>query len=910
MSKINWIFILLIVASATSFAQNRTETIRKADILYENYKFYEAIEYYELAIEEGRYIKEIAYKLASLYKNLDAPQQAEKWYKEVLKFKTKDYVLAKFEYALVLKQLGKYEKSISNFEEFIKFYHGNDKSEMIKIVDRHIKGCDRAMMSENDPSFEVINLAKANSSYTDLSPYIFHDTLYFSNIRTDTTLIYEHKEGVKVQMNLQKVGFDLIEDTIIGTVTNYGPKRATGDKSHYGGAVFAEEGKMMFLTKCITNKNFENHCDIYGSKFIKNEWSTPIKLGPTVNSNSGLTSSTHPCIAPHRRKGKNVLYFSSNQNGGLGGYDLWTVDVDNNFVCSRAKNLGKKINSVGDEITPSYSEEFNTLFFSSNGLIGFGGFDIFRAKKEGRRFKNPSALEGPFNTSTDEFFFRNYGPNKYILISNRQGAKKYHRQYVLDDMFIIRKKTVRKYLLAKVFLKDSIQTEIDGVKIKIVSIDGSRTVSSKNITRVFTGTEYTISTDLPGFINDSKTVKVEAKSSDTLLVKLLVNKIDRKKEIRLSNIYFAYKSDILKESSKKELNLLYTILINNPDIKIEIGAHTDSKGSARYNIDLSQKRAQSVVNYLISKNIANTRIFAKGYGESIPIAPNNNPNGSDNPEGRQLNRRIGFKVVGILPIESQMKNPTTAAKGIIPKKYTVPVKIGTAKMSEKTIELAPNPNRILSKHDTLSSTPKSNNSDHSHIQTNIDNTIILADAEDNDQNSSQANVSISDALDTSIIKNKGKEIKQPIAQRFTCATTLEISAIQVMTKEQTRVSFKVRVIDAFTGNLISESEEFILKPNDKVSATLTRIFEKEVDFKLKKGSYFIFPVMTKGSLEYIPTFFIENSFKKGAIVMHKSTYTSDENNPPKYKFKIKEKKKNTDIDYGPFLKIAGRALIE
>jgi outer membrane protein OmpA-like peptidoglycan-associated protein len=899
------------VTSATAFAQNRTETLRKADILYENYKFYEAIEYYELAIEEGSYMKEIVYKLASLYKKLDAPQQAEKWYEEVLKFKTKDYVLAKFEYALVLKQLGKYEKSISNFEEFIKFYRGDDKSEMIKVVDRHIKGCDRAMMSENDSSFEVIkiNLSKANSSYTDLSPYFFHDTLYFSNIRTDTALIYEYKEGIKVQMNLQKVGFDLIEDTIIGTVTNYGPKRPTGDKSQFGGAVFAEEGKMMFLTKCITNKKFENHCDIFGSKFIENEWSIPVKLGPTVNSETGISSSTHPCIAPHRKKGRNILYFSSNQTGGIGGYDLWTVDVDKNFVCSRAKNLGKKINSVGDEITPSFSEELNTLFFSSNGLIGFGGFDIFRVKKEGRKFKNPSAMEGPFNTSTDEFFFRNYGPNKYIFISNRQGAKKYHGQYVLDDMFIVRKKTSKKYLLAKVFLKDSILTEIDDIKIQMVSIDGSRTVSSKKNTRVFAGKEYTLSTDLPGFINDSKTILVEAKSADTLLVKLVINKIDRKKEIQLSNIYFAYKSDILKESSKIELNLLYTILINNPYIKIEIRAHTDSKGSALYNINLSQKRAQSVVNYLISKNIANTRIIAKGYGESTPIAPNHNPDGSDNPEGRQLNRRIGFKVVGLVPIESQIKNPITTSQSITPKRYAVPVKIDTAKTPEKTVELAQNSNPILSKPDTLSSTPKTYDSDHSQIKINIDSTAILADAEsssieESDQDSSQANNFISDP---SIIKNKGIWIIQPTAQRITCASMIEISSMQVMAKEKTGVSFKVRVVNASNGKLISESEEFILKPNKKVSATLTKLMEIEVDFKLKKGSYFIFPVMTIGSLAHIPMFFMENSFKKGAVVLHQSTYTSDNKNPAKYKFSIK---KNTGTNYGPFLKITGQILLD
>jgi OOP family OmpA-OmpF porin len=994
MGKTNNIIILLMVISISAFGQFRPETLRRADKLLENHKFYEAIEHYKQAFIEAPYLQEIAYKIASLYKKNNATEQAKKWYEEVLKFKTQDYVLAKFEYAIVLKRLGKYEKAISTFEEFIKYYNGDDKADISKVVDRQIKGCDRAMMSENDTSFEVINLSEINSSYTDISPLIFQDSLYFSSIKTDTPLTYLDDIGIKVQMNLQKVGFDSVEDTLKGEAKTYGPERLLGDNSHYGGAVFTAGGQIMLFTKCTTDEGFKNHCDIYGAKKLQsNKWSEPIKLGPTVNDEFGFASSTHPCIAPHRKKNKNVLYFSSNKTGGQGGYDLWTVDIDHNFVCSRAKNLGRKINSPGDEITPSYSENQQTFYFSSNGQIGFGGFDVFRVKKEGQRFKTPSALEGPFNTSSDDFFFQNYEKDKYVIASNREGAKKYHNQYVLDDIFIIKKIQSKKYLIARVFLKDSLLTEVDSAQIQMVSIDTSRFINNSELARVFTEQDYTLSTNIDGFINDSKTVSISEASRDTIIVNLSVSKVQKEQEIQLKNIYFAFNSDSLTDSSKIEINLLHTILINNPQFKIEIGAHTDDVGKDEANKELSQRRAESVVKYLISKDISKKRLIAAGYGESTPIAPNKNSDGSDSNEGRRLNRRIVFKIIGIVEDEkkeiTKIPPPTNIPKNIFKVyigKYlnkldsSIFSKIGKVNFTLDKDSLykhfignySTNDSAVAAKqqiaslgyedayviqeggveireikHETSESTTTTDRILVTTIgadSTAIDSTVIIKDStmnhspEDSLQIEHEISVDsiaidsvltspsteieeaeeevmkkifISQPIDGSPVKNKVSWLKRPSAQRISCSSSIRIDYLTIMAKEKVGITFKIRVVKASNGKLISETEEFTLAANKKVSASLMKLFQVKTNIELEEGSYFIFPIVTKGSLAFMPRFTKENSFEEGKVIIHKAMYTSyDNSTPTKYKFKTKEEKKNTYINYGPFLKISLELLPE
>jgi len=908
MLKFKYILILLTLSSVTLFGQYRSETLQKADVLYQNHKIYEAIDYYILAIEEAPYMQELFYKVASSYKSLGAAVDAKKWYEEVLKFKKQDYPLAKYEYALVLKSLGEYFNAIEQFEQFIKLYRGDDKSVMSKIVEKQIKGCDRALLSEEDNSFEVVNLTGVNSYYTDLSPYIFEDTLYFSGIKTDTPLIYLDDIGIKVQIDLLKIGFDVKEDTAKGPVLKYGPTRLGTDKPHNTSAVYSDDGKQMFFVKCTSNLKFENRCDIYGANKKDNKWEPALKLGPTVNDVLALTSSTHPCITTNKGKKRNTLYFSSNRLGGQGGYDLWTVEIDKDLLCGIAKNLGRRINSIGDEITPSYDEASTTLYYSSNGHIGFGGFDIFKVKKKGSRFGKTNTLENPFNTSFDEFYFQKFGDDKYIFASNRIGAKKYFANYVLDDLFIIRKIEKKKYLIVSV--EEENGKQVEGSKVEVISSDKNLSIEPNIPIRVYRGTEYKLSSNLEGFINDSYNITIEEESNDTIHVKLVVKQLVQEQEIQLKNIYFDYTSAVLKDTSKLEVDLLYNILVNNPRLIIELGAHTDSKGADRYNLNLSQRRAQSVVNYLAEKGIPKKRLIAKGYGETKPIAPNNNPDGSDNPKNRQLNRRIVFKIIGLLPLidpsldsdsasidslgSSTFDNliPFTGTDTIINGEQTTTYKIPSPGLQKCIVDSTTSALKALS--DTI----------HNTAVDKTDSTNIAEQKTKITAIPSWKKVYVTVPIDASPVKDRVRWIKKAGAQRITSKVAIRIDSITLMYKEKLGLNFKIRVVKASSGKLIAESEEFSVKANKRVSPRLMKLHTVSLDFKLKKGSYFIFPVITNGFVAFLPRYTHENSFDNGNVIVHKAMFTNNYvGKPIKYKFKTKDEKNNDFGNYGPFLKI-------
>lgn len=907
MLKNRIVSLLLIFTAFTAVGQYRSENLRKADVLINNHKTYEAVEYYLKAHEEAPYMQEIVYKIASIYKNNLALAEAEKWYKKVLTYNQQEYPMARYEYASVLKNLGKYELAVKEFERFIKLYRQDDKSDISTLVKNQITGCERAEMAEQDDSYEVINLKKANSIYTDLAPFVHEDKLYYSSIKTDTPLVYLDDLGIKVQMNLYQADIDHLEDTITSAIKPFGPKRDGNDKAHYSSAVISKDGQRIFFTKCETDNDFVNHCDIYGSKKEGKTWSEPVKLGPSVNDETGNSSSNHPYLAPHRKKNKETLYFSSNKIGGQGGYDIWSVEVDDKFTCGKAKNLGRKINTSGNEITPSYSDEKNTLYFSSDGHVGFGGFDVFRVKKEGRRFKKPSPLEGPFNTSYDEFYFQHIGENKYLLVSNREGSKNYYKNFGLDDIFVIRKPINRKYLIAKVFASDKGVVELQNANIDLVSVDSVQKITSGEVVRVFEEKSYTLNTKVEQFLNDSKTVLIRAGTPDTITLNFVVKKPSQDEEIQLSNIYFEYSKAVLKDSSKLELNKLYDIMIFNPQFKIEIGAHTDSKGADRFNLRLSQKRAQAVVDYLLSKGIKDNRLVAKGYGETKPIASNTLPDGKDNPEGRALNRRIAFKVVGLISMESDSTSNDSTQNSGKPVKY---------KLSADYIKYRDSLELAKVKAEIVAHFPASDSLeilvDSAKIMSpvaldtiakdSIVNPIINNDA--TDQIDDKKNTFVSEPINATVVRNKVRWMKKAGAQRITSKTSFSLKSLRVMAKEKTGVSFSVRVVKAKNGKFVAETEEFVLSPNKNTSARKMKLFNVEFNLELEEGSYFIFPVVTKGSLAFIPRHTYENVFNDGNFIIHKAMYNNfSTGTPTKYKFKTKEEKKNTFVNYGPFLKI-------
>nr|MCU0369475.1 OmpA family protein [Cyclobacteriaceae bacterium] len=423
-----------------------------------------------------------------------------------------------------------------------------------------------------------------------------------------------------------------------------------------GCITFTPDGKTMIYAKGNTGKRKgTNDVDLYLARYRNGQWSEP----QPININIPDAWESTPALAADGR----TLYFSSNRKGGFGGLDIYSAQMDSRGRFGKVKNLGPEINTPGDELFP-YSSDNGKFYFSSDGHPGYGMLDIFVVN----RMSGKTMVENlgqPVNSPADDFGMYLFKPDRGFFTSNREGGKGDDDIYtfVNEDPNL---KVVNYYLQGITYMirKDSAREILPNTKVSLLDEEGEVMQDfvtgndGKFLFRVFENEQYTLLGETDGFITKRQEYTTVGKSVPLETLKELVTNItldtlmilDRKERNRifvLQNIYFGYDSADIRKDAAKELDKLVVLLTDNPDLKIEMGSHTDSVASDAYNIQLSQRRAESTVNYLIRKGIAPDRLVAKGYGESKPIARNTNPDGSDNPAGRQKNRRTEFKILEI-----------------------------------------------------------------------------------------------------------------------------------------------------------------------------------------------------------------------------------------------------------------------
>ena len=436
------------------------------------------------------------------------------------------------------------------------------------------------------------------------------------------------------------------------------PEGINANDVNTGSITFSADGKLMIFARGNTGKKKGGKdVDLYLSRFRNGAW-TP---GVSININTPDYWESTPSISPDGR----TLYFSSNRKGGYGGLDLYSAQMDSRGRFGKVKNLGPDINTAGDELFP-YIAENGKLYFSSDGHPGYGMLDMFVVNRVNG--KNSIDNLGPtMNSTADDFGMFLFKADRGFFTSNREGGKGDDDIYTFknDDPNL----RVVNYTLEGVtysLRKDSTREILPDTKISLLAENGdvmqdfTTGNDGKFLFRVFDNENYFLLGERDGYITKRQMFTTVGKSVPLESLKELVTNItfdtlmilDRKAKnvtIRLKNIYFEYdKADINKDAAK-ELDGLAQLLEDNPEIKIEMGSHTDSVASEAYNLDLSQRRAESTVNYLIRKGIDPKRLEAKGYGESKPIARNTNPDGTDNPRGRDRNRRTEFRILEIGP---------------------------------------------------------------------------------------------------------------------------------------------------------------------------------------------------------------------------------------------------------------------
>ena len=374
--------------------------------------------------------------------------------------------------------------------------------------------------------------------------------------------------------------------------------------SEEGACCFSPDGRTMYLTLCKTDPNYPRYATIVASHRNDAVWGKPSEI---VISKDSLYSYAHPAVSPDGE----WLYFVSDMPGGQGGYDLWRCRLLGNDAVGALENLGTTVNTPGDEMFPTFRPN-GDMYFSSNGHPGLGGLDIFILKKGTKTLEHPLS---PLNSQGDDFGMTFEGRlNKGFFCSNRGDNRGYDHIYSFYNPEIVQ--TVRGW----VYEQDGY--ELPAAQVYMVGNDGTNLKLSVRGDGSFTqeikpGVDYVFLGTCKGFLNHQEQLHVEtAKKSEEYVLQFPLANISA--PVLIENIFYDFDKATLRPESQKALDELVKLLNENPNITIELSAHTDYKGSDLYNERLSQRRAESVVNYLIANGIAADRLTPKGYGEGKP----------------------------------------------------------------------------------------------------------------------------------------------------------------------------------------------------------------------------------------------------------------------------------------------------
>lgn len=615
----------------------------------------------------------VKYSLAEAYRQSRDYKSALPLYKEVTETAGDKYPLAMLYYGLMQKANGDYEGAKTSLMKFRKDYKGEKDDGVYRSIALYAyKGAEiAAYYVDTIPlNVDIKNVGTSiNKVHMELSPrYIDDSTLLYASLRIDSSQFYRFDDSLNMPYRkfytATKQG-----DNWVFKGEYEGPFNT--ERQHNANGCYSLDGQRFYFSRCELNERKQTICKIMESKLVDGVWQDPVPLNDEINL-SGYTS-TQPTIGIESRLNKpdrEILYFVSNRPEGRGGLDIWYAYYDaKRGIFSKAYNAGGKLNSKQDDITPYFDKETRTLYYSTEGKPGLGGLDIFKSIGQRSKWTDPENVGYPINTGADELYYTPHPNQKEgFFVSNRVGSVTIKNETCCDDIYTFKfRETIDVILAGKVSAIDTneVVTDMTGANISLIYVDpvSGMQVPIKTIVSDAEGNyefkldgkkDYKILVTKTGYFGDEVSITTKNITASTRMNENFGLKLIPNKPIVLENIYYEFNSAKL---TKDAMNVLDTTLLplmeRNATLIIELGSHTDSIGSVGYNLTLSKNRAVSVVNYLISKGIDKRRLVAKGYGETQFIAPNSNPDGTDNPEGRQKNRRTEFTVIGARDFEAE-----------------------------------------------------------------------------------------------------------------------------------------------------------------------------------------------------------------------------------------------------------------
>ena len=596
------LLILLVILLGSCSAR---KYLNSAATSYEIGEYFNSIEKYKKAYRSQKLRNEksnIAFRVGEAYYHLSDFAKAAVWYKNAIKQKNSD-PMCMLHYADCLKGTQKYEDAIVWYQTYLG----------VKPDDQYAKnGLEASKVATgwlDKPNRYMVSIVKElNSKDNDYCPVFVggrDNEVIFTSTReastggkrksaiTGTRFADLFTSKFEVQKQKWETPKLLDENLSINTA------------SDEGAATLSARGDLMIFTRARYDKSKDMGSELLVANQSRGEWSEPTLLELVGDS----LIAAHPSLSADGTE----LYFVSDRLGGYGGKDIWMAKGKGNAF-DKPVNLGPEINTPGDEMFP-YIRENGDLFFSSNYHPGIGGLDIFKAVVGEDKKWHVENMRAPINSPGDDFgiTFIKGEVEKGMFSSNRKGSKS-------DDIYSF-------YLPPKVFnasgeiFNKETDQKIDGAMVRIIGTDGTNLKVRANGGRfqykLKPETDYVFAAFKDGYLND----KVRTSTiglTDSKDFKFLFKLSPTDEPIKVNNINYAFGSYQITEESKAALDSVVQLLVLNPTIKIELMAHTDFVGSDQFNSDLSQKRAQSVVDYLISKGINAGRLVAKGYGETWP----------------------------------------------------------------------------------------------------------------------------------------------------------------------------------------------------------------------------------------------------------------------------------------------------
>lgn len=543
----------------------------------------------------------VAYEMAETYRRLNAATRAANAYANAIRYNYPD-TLMYLRYAQMLHKEGKYLQAQKAYSDFISM----DGSNLLALSG--LKGSDAALQwKENPTRYVVKRMDVLNSNRGEFSPMLVENdaVLYFTSSRNDargdavsSITGMKNNDFFRTQKNdrdeWQKA--EIIEWEL-------------NTEFDEGTPSFSSDGQTMYYTFSPADENHATTTKIYISKKIGGNWTAGQPL--EVVKNDSLSLFAHPSVS----QAGDYLYFVSDMLGGYGGKDIWRAGISKANTILFIENLGNEINTPGDEIFP-YVRNDSTLYFSSDGHPGIGGLDIFKAvKHKGSDSWRINNMKYPVNSSADDFgitFTKN--EESGFFSSNRNDARGYDHIYSFVYPGI--------NVVVEGLVVDKEDVLLPDVSVTVIGSDGSQQhfVTDKEGTyrfRAKRNVEYVFMASANGFLNMKKSLRTVSDEKDSLYY-VDFELTPYNKPVILENIFYDFDNATLRPESKEELDGLIALLTEHPEIVIELSAHTDRKGSDEYNQNLSLRRAQSVVHYLISQGINKARLQSAGYGKSQP----------------------------------------------------------------------------------------------------------------------------------------------------------------------------------------------------------------------------------------------------------------------------------------------------